>query len=105
MGVSADKRNPGESNGLLNGLTSSLNWFSCRIPYQTLHSLNALPSVSEKALFFTDFISSHPLPVPSRPHKTVRQGSCDRYLAIWGDIGLAAHQGGPTRGGLPHRDI
>ena len=36
--------------------TPSLNWFSCnKIPYQSLHSLNALPSFSEKALLFTDF--------------------------------------------------
>ena len=42
-------------------LTSSLNWRSCRIPYQSLHSLNAVPSFSAKVLFFTDFriVASH----------------------------------------------
>ena len=31
-------------------LTSSLNCLSCRVPYHSLHSLNALPLFSEKAL-------------------------------------------------------
>ena len=35
--------------------TSSLNCLSCKIPYQSLHSLNALPSFSQKALFLTEF--------------------------------------------------
>ena len=35
--------------------TSSLNCLFCRIPYQSPHSLNALPSFSEEALLFTDF--------------------------------------------------
>ena len=36
-------------------LTSSLNCLSCRSPYQSIHSLNAFHSFSEKALFFTGF--------------------------------------------------
>ena len=42
-------------------LTSSLTCLSCRIHNQSLHSLNAFPSFSKKALF-TDSASSHPLP-------------------------------------------
>ena len=41
-----------------------------RVPYQSLHSLNALPSFSEKALFFTDFCcgpSAHLQESPSCP--------------------------------------
>ena len=35
--------------------TSSPNGLPCTIPYQSLHSLNALPSFSEKAFLFTHF--------------------------------------------------
>ena len=35
--------------------TSSVNGLSCGIPYQSLHSLNALPSCSAKTFLFTDF--------------------------------------------------
>ena len=35
--------------------TSSLNCFLREIPYQSLHSLNTLPSFNDKTLFFTDF--------------------------------------------------
>ena len=35
--------------------TSSLNCLSCRIPYQSLHALNAFPWFSERALLFSDF--------------------------------------------------
>ena len=48
--------------------TSSLNGRCCRIPYQCLRSLNALPAFSEKAFFFTDwcFVTSpSPNPVPN----------------------------------------
>ena len=35
--------------------TPSLKCLSCRIPYQSLHSLNAFSRFSEKTLLFTDF--------------------------------------------------
>ena len=34
---------------------SSLNCLCCRLPYQSLYSLHALPSFSASALLFTDF--------------------------------------------------
>ena len=40
---------------------SSLNWISCRNPYQT-HSLNCLPPFHWKTLFLLKSASSHPLP-------------------------------------------
>ena len=51
--------------------TSWLNCLFCRIPYQSLHSLNALPSFSEKALLFTSFCfvaSPSPNSTPTPPH-------------------------------------
>ena len=43
-----------ESSNPLNSRTSSLDCLSCRIPYQSLRSLNASPSFKEKALLFSD---------------------------------------------------
>ena len=34
--------------------TPPLNYLSCGVPYQSLHSLNAFLSFSEKAIFFID---------------------------------------------------
>ena len=58
-------------------MTSSLSCLSCRIPYQSLHSLNVLPSFSEKALLFPLISgSSHPLPqTPFRPIGRAPKGS------------------------------
>ena len=50
--------------------TSSLSCLSCRDPEQSLRSMNAMPSFSEKALLFTDFcfvgcpslVAFHPRP-------------------------------------------
>ena len=40
---------------IISARTSLVKCLSCRMPYQSLHRLNALPSFSEKALLFTDF--------------------------------------------------
>ena len=50
--------------------TSTLNCLSSRVPYQSLHSLNALPSFSEKALLFTAFcFVASPSPNPAPTHQ------------------------------------
>ena len=57
--------------------TSSLNCRSCKIPYQSLHALNAWTPFSEKALFFTDFLLRR-IPFPKLGSKRVGSGRKDR---------------------------
>ena len=67
--------------------TSSLNCLPCRIPYQTIHSLNWLPLFTEKPFFSLISASSHPLPknrlvlVEGRPN-CERQSSTVSVLRV-----------------------
>ena len=89
-----------ESGGSLNGLTSSLNCLSCRIPYQSLHSLNALPSFGEKALLFTDSCfaaSPSPKTAPIRTSWLSHKSSFPSSLHFMGreaDLRERVHLGG-----------
>ena len=70
--------------------TSSLNGLSCKIPYQSLHSLNALPPFCEEAFFFTDFCfvaSPCPNSVPICLYILIRASEPQKrkhYCAQWG---------------------
>ena len=67
------------SSSLRMALTASLNCLSCRILYWNLHSLNGLPSLSEKVLFFTDFFvtSLSPNSVPLALYAKVASAQYD----------------------------
>ena len=55
-GMSAENFEFSESGGSLNGRNLFTELLFCQVPYQSLHSLNALPWFSAKALLFTDFL-------------------------------------------------
>ena len=79
-------------------VTSSLNCLFCRVPYTSLHALNALPSFSEKALLFTDFCfvaSPSQKSVPISADQTYPRVSVPLF-SCFGKIQKGAHKRGLT---------
>ena len=78
--------------------TSSLTCLSCRISYQSPRSLNALPSFSEKVLFFIDFCFAAPFQLMWKHFR------CQWYFLVGSEIASVALLKGCSPGLLTYLD-